>query len=439
MAMLRETEAPTMGSDIPAQNGNGAVGEVTPSHRPQPAAQMAPQPQRTTTYAQITGWGMYVPSQVVPNEEFVKLGLDTSDEWISSRTGVRNRHFVRSESTSDMAVRAANEALHVAQAHGGELDLVIVATCTPDHIMPSTASIVQDRLGARNAGAMDLNAACSGFVYALTTGAAFIESGRASKVLIIGADELSIHLNWADRSTCVLFGDGAGAVVLEGSAEAGLLASDIGSDGSGAGLLTIPAGSRYRHNESYHRNGEATNGKSARPAPGVSEKYYLQMNGPQIYRWATQMMAKASEKVMTDSGLTAADVDLYIPHQANLRIMETTAKRLGLPIEKVFSNVQDYGNTSAASIPIALYEAISSGRVNKGDDIIMTSFGAGLSWAAVALRWGVELPLHESRWQPIRREVDRRMAALRSALRREQWRVRRQLGKRFNREDPGES
>jgi 3-oxoacyl-[acyl-carrier-protein] synthase-3 len=282
---------------------------------------------------------------------------------------------------------------------------------------------------------MDINAACSGFVYALTTGSSFIESGRAKKVLVIGADELSIHLNWADRSTCVLFGDGAGAVVLEKSGEAGIMSSDIGSDGSGAGLLTIPAGSRNRHNESYARNGNGHSKGQKNAAKPASGNYYLQMNGPQIFRWATQMMPKASEKVMTESGLTAADVDLYIPHQANYRIMEVTAKRLGLPMEKVFSNVQDYGNTSAASIPIALYDAISAGRVNKGDAIILTSFGAGLSWAAVALRWGVELPLHTTRWQPIRREVDRRVAALRSVLRREQWRVRGELDKRLHREE----
>jgi 3-oxoacyl-[acyl-carrier-protein] synthase-3 len=204
-------------------------------------------------YAQITGWGMYVPSQVIPNSEFVKLGLDTSDEWISSRTGVKQRHLVQDESTSFMAVRAANEALHVAGVHAGEIDLVIVATATPDHVMPATASLVQDRIGAKNAGAMDLNAACSGFVYALTTAAGLIESGRSKKALVIGADELSIHLDWKDRSTCVLFGDGAGAVVLEASDAPGIMASDVGSDGSGAGLLTIPAGART-HNAHYVNN-----------------------------------------------------------------------------------------------------------------------------------------------------------------------------------------
>ncbi len=433
--MLRETEAPETTSERapvqpPSRNGEG---DLTTSEVTSPRTENEMPEKARTTYAQITGWGMYVPNQVVLNEEFVRLGLDTSHEWISSRTGVNQRHLVRDESTSDMAVRAAVEALQVAGVHAHDLDMVVVATCTPDHIMPATASLVQDRLGARNAGAMDVNAACSGFVYALTTGASFIESGRATRVLVIGADELSIHLNWADRSTCVLFGDGAGAVILEKSGEAGIMASDIGSDGSGAGLLTIPAGSRNRHNHSYANGKISSDGKDRKHPP--DSNYYLKMNGPQIFRWATQMMAKASEKVMTESGLTAADVDLYIPHQANYRIMEATAKRLGLPFEKVFSNVQDYGNTSAASIPIALYDAISAGRINKGDDIILTSFGAGLSWAAVALRWGVELPLHTSRWQPLRREVDRRMAALRSVFRREQWRVRGELDKRLHRED----
>lgn len=208
-------------------NGNGT--------RPEPA--MAPQ-----RYAQVAGWGMYVPARVVPNDTFVKMGLDTTNEWIESRTGIERRHIVsHDESTSDMAVKAAQEALHVASTSAAELDLIIVATCTPDHIMPATASLVQDRLGAKSAGAMDLNAACAGFVYAMNTATAFIESGRAKTILVIGADELSNHLDWKDRTTCVLFGDGAGAVVLKASDEPGVLATTMGSDGAGARLLTIRA------------------------------------------------------------------------------------------------------------------------------------------------------------------------------------------------------
>ena len=237
-------------------------------------------------YAQIVGWGMHVPARVVGNESFVKMGLDTSNEWIASRTGIEERRVVaKDEATSDLAVSAARRALQTANAHPGDIDLIIVATCTPDHVMPSTASIVQNRLGATRAGAMDLNAACSGFVYALATGAGQIESGRAKKVLVVGADELSIHLDWRDRNTCVLFGDGAGAVLLQASSEPGVLSSTMGSDGSGADLLIIPAGgSRIRTNH---------NGKSK-----SNGDHYLRMNGPQIFRWATQMMARTSEEVI---------------------------------------------------------------------------------------------------------------------------------------------
>jgi 3-oxoacyl-[acyl-carrier-protein] synthase-3 len=272
---------------------------------------------------------------------------------------------------------------------------------------------------------MDVNAACAGFVYALTAGAAHIESGRAKNVLVVGADELSLHMDWKDRSTCVLFGDGAGAVVLKASDEPGILSSTMGSDGSGAKLLTIPAGSRHRRNPSVNGNGTAAN---------AGGSYYLKMNGPQIFRWATQMMAKASEKVIDGSGLSASEIDLYIPHQANFRIMEATAKRLGIGADKIFSNVRDYGNTSAASIPIALCEAVDQGRINIGDNLVLTSFGGGLTWAAVALRWGAPVPAHLSRWKPIRNRVDDRVAAARSAIRRQEWRVKSEIGKRFGKD-----
>jgi 3-oxoacyl-[acyl-carrier-protein] synthase III len=389
-------------------NGDHRRSNVTPSRK----------------YAQITGWGMHVPSRVVPNETFVKMGLDTTNEWISSRTGIERRHIVdRDEATSDMAVRASKEALHVAELSANDIDLVVVATCTPDHIMPSTASIVQDRIGAKNAGAMDLNAACAGFVYALNTGSAFIEAGRAQNVLVVGADELSNHLDWKDRSTCVLFGDGAGAVVLQASDEPGVMATTMGSDGAGANLLYIKAGSRKRHN-----------GASANSHGAKEGDYYLRMNGPQIFRWATQMMAKASEKVIAASGLKPSQVDLFIPHQANFRIIDAAARRLGLPIEKVFSNVGEYGNTSAASIPIALCEAIQDGRVKIGDNLVLASFGAGLSWAASAIRWGAVVKPQINRWKSIKYPVGDRVAALRSTLRREQWRVRTEVGKRLGKD-----
>ncbi|MCH8052295.1 MAG: ketoacyl-ACP synthase III [Chloroflexi bacterium] len=382
-------------------------------------------------YAEIAGWGMYVPPRVVPNDTFVAMGLDTSDEWISSRTGIERRRVVEAdEATSDMATKAAAQAMAVAGLHAGDIDLVVVATCTPDHVMPATASIVQDRLGMLNAGAMDLNAACSGFVYALATGAAQIESGRARHVLVIGADELSIYLDWKDRSTCVLFGDGAGAVVLSRATEPGIMSSTMGSDGSGAGLLTIKGASRVRASRNGAPGGSA-NGRdeAANGAAAAADENYLTMNGTQIFRWATQIMPRAAEQVMASSGLKAEDISLFIPHQANERIMKATAKRLGLPPEKVFSNVREYGNTSAASIPIALCEALNTGRVNVGDYLVLSSFGAGLSWAALALRWSVPIPSHVAPWRPIQRQVASRLAAVRSVLRRGERSVRTRIDK----------
>jgi len=370
-------------------------------------------------YAQIEGWGMHVPSRIVPNESFVKMGLNTSKEWISSRTGIEERRVAaRNEPTSDIAVKAARRALRVANAHASDVDLIVVATCTPDHIMPSTASLVQNRLGARRAGALDMNAACSGFVYALAMGAGQIEAGRAEQVLVIGADELSIHLDWRDRSTCVLFGDGAGAVLLRAAAGPGILASTMGSDGSGADLLMIPGGARLPVNG----NGRGNGGR------------YLKMNGPQIFRWATQMMSRAAEDVIHTSGLKPEQIDLFIPHQANLRIIEATAKRLGLPEDRVFANVERYGNTSAASIPIALCEALAAGRIDRGDNIVLTSFGGGLSWAALALRWSVPTGAKPSRWVPIRMGFETRVAAVRAAVRRQQRKVRASLDEKFRRD-----
>ena len=371
-------------------------------------------------FAQVVGWGMHVPDKVVGNDAFVKMGLDTSHEWISSRTGIHERRFVENgQPVSDLAVEAAKQALQVADAHPRDLDMVIVATCTPDQVMPSTASFVQHRLGADRAGAFDLNAACAGFVYALSTGAAQIESGRAKNVMVVGADELSTHLNWQDRSTCVLFGDGAGAVLLRASDEPGIMASTTGSDGSGAGLLEIRGGGTKTTS-----NGHASaNGKA-----------FLTMNGPQIFRWATQKLGEAATQVIEESDLTIDQVDLFVPHQANLRIIDSAAKRLGLPAEKVFSNVDTYGNTSAASIPIALCEAISQDRVHVGDNLILTSFGSGLSWAALAMRWGTPIPESVARWTPIRLQLHTKMSGLRAAFKKQRRAVGATIGERLNKD-----
>ena len=361
-------------------------------------------------YAQIAGWGMCVPSKVLTNDDLVKAGLNTSDEWITSRTGIKQRHVVSAgEATSDLALKAAQRALAKANADPREIDLVVVATSTPDHVLPSTASLVQDRLGAFRAGALDVNAACAGFVYALTLATGQIESGRCKQALVIGADALSLYVNWKDRSTCVLFGDGAGAVLLRSGEEPGVLATSLGSDGSGAGLLIVPAGgSRHPSTNDSLRNGN----------------HYLSMNGPQVFRFATQIMGRDAERVMAASGIGPDDVDLFVPHQANLRIIETAAKRLKLAPNKVFTNVSEYGNTSAASIPIALCEAIDEGRLKEGDHMVLSSFGAGLAWASAVVRWGTPQPVQLTAAGRLRRAVGLRTLRARSRLRRTLGRVR---------------
>lgn len=361
-------------------------------------------------YARISGWGMYVPSNVVTNENLVEKGLDTSDEWITSRTGIKERRLIdQNEATSDLAVKAARRALGLADLHPGDIDLILVATCTPDHSIPATASIVQDKLGAFRAGAMDVNAGCSGFVYALTVAAGQIESGRNRRVLVVGAEALSTVVDWKDRNTCVLFGDGAGAMILEVSDEPGILSASLGSDGSGANLLIVPEGGS-RH--PFGMNGSSSGGR------------HLKMDGRQVFRFSTQMLGKASEKAIEDSGLTPEDIDLFVPHQANLRIIESMAKKLDLSMEKVFVNIDKYGNTSAASIPIALCEAIEEGRLKVGDSVLLTGFGAGLTWSATVIRWGMALPVHVSRWVWLSRQLEIRLARLRSLYRRIVRRIR---------------
>ncbi len=361
-------------------------------------------------YAQVAGWGMSVPSRVVTNNDLLEMGLETTDEWIATRTGIRQRQLLApGEATSDLAVAAGQRALEVANMNPADLDLIVVATCTPDHPVPATASLVQDRLGATHAGATDLNAACSGFVYALSLAAGQIESGRARQVLLIGADAVSIYLDWRDRETCILFGDGAGALVLQPSEEPGVLSTSLGSDGSGASLLMVPSGgSRFPANGEALRNGD----------------HHLVMDGRQIFRLAPQMMGKVAQEAIVASGLTPDDISLMIPHQANLRIIEATAKRLGLPPEKMFANLGEYGNTTAASIPMALCEAVEEGRVKPGDHIVLTSFGAGLSWGSAVICWGSPLPVEMSAWKRWRRRLRTRLASFRSSARRQRRRAR---------------
>jgi 3-oxoacyl-[acyl-carrier-protein] synthase-3 len=330
-------------------------------------------------YAHVAGWGKYTPAKVITNEDLSRT-VETSDEWIVSRTGIRERRIVASpkETTATMAFEAAKLALEAANITPNDVSLIIVATATPDYSFPATACVVQDMLGAENAGAFDLSAGCSGFIYALAMGAQAIASGAHDYVLIIGSETLSRIVNWRDRETCVLFGDGAGAFVLQGCDEpGGVLSTLVRSDGSGGELLILPAG-------------------GSRQPPTLDTvatgQHYLKMNGREVFRFAARVMDKATRQVVADAGLTLADIDLFIPHQANLRIIQAAARALGMPMDKFFVNLEKYGNTSAASIPIALCEAVDAGRLKPGDHIVMVGFGAGLTWAATVIQWGVPKP-----------------------------------------------
>ena len=323
-------------------------------------------------YAHIVGWGKYVPPNILTNDELAKK-VDTSDAWIRERTGIRERRIATKETTASMALYAAQEALEVADVNPNDIDLIIVATSSPEYIFPATASIVQDQLGAENAGAFDLSAACSGFVYGLTLAAGMIRSGQHNNVLVIGSETFSKLLNWKDRATCILFGDGAGALLLRGSNDyGGVLSTVLGSDGSGGELLEVPAGG------------------SKNPASldtVMNNMHTVKMNGREVYRFATRVMVDATKQALDKANLPLDELDLLIPHQANARIIDYAAKTLNLPRDKVFQNVERYGNTSAASIPIALVEAIEAKRINPGDHLVMVGFGGGLTWGSCAVEW----------------------------------------------------
>jgi len=331
-------------------------------------------PQGYRTPVGILGVGHFAPPEVVTNQELARF-VDTTDEWIFGRTGIKSRHRAApDQATSDLAYEAALAALGNANVKADELDLIIVATMTPDCPMPATACILQHRLGATRAGAFDLNIACSGFVYALITGCQFVASGTYRRVLVVGADVMTRFMNWKDRTTCVLFGDGGGAVVLGPVAEGyGLLGMHLGVNGAGGPSLTINAG------------GSRLPAWSDRIQP---HDYYLQMAGQEVFRFAVQVMGEAALKALESARLTPEEVSLFIPHQANARIIEASRKRLGLPLEKVFSNVENYGNTSCGSVPIALSEACQQKRIHEGDLLVLVGFGGGLSWGSAALRWG---------------------------------------------------
>ena len=339
-------------------------------------------------YGNIIGWGKYVPPRVITNADLEKT-LDTSDEWIVTRTGIRERHIVdNGENTSQMSISAARDALEMAGVRPKDLDLIIVATSTPDYLTPPISSQVQHGLGARNVGAFTLVNGCTGFVYALATAQQFISSGVCETILIIGAELISRFVDWNDRETCVLFGDGAGAVVIQATdIPSGVLSFVLGSDGSGGEHLILPAGGAA--NPPSHENLDA----------GL---HSVKMNGRDVFKFATRVLGKALREAIQQAGLETEDIDLFIPHQANIRIIESAARFANLPPEKVFVNIHKYGNTSAASIPIALCEAFEEGRAKTGDTLAFVAFGAGLTWASAIVKVTEhEKPTPKHWWQKL--------------------------------------
>jgi len=325
------------------------------------------------TNALITGWGMYAPSRVLTNDELSRM-VETSDEWIVTRTGIRERRIAADdETTTTLSVNAARDALAVAGIPASELDLIIVGTCSPDYPLPATAVLVARDLGATRAAGFDLQAACSGFVYALATGSSFVRSGMYRNVLVIGVEVLSRFLDWTDRNTCVLFGDGAGAVVLSASDRpGGMLGFEMFSDGTGYDMIIVPGG------------GSAC---PASPQTSADRLHFIKMQGKEVYRYATRQLAESTLAAIRDAGLSIDDIDQFVFHQANLRIMESVQKQLGIPAEKLFVNIEKYGNTSAASVPMALVEAVAAGRIKEGDRIAMVAFGAGYTAGAAVVEW----------------------------------------------------
>jgi len=322
----------------------------------------------------VTGWGMYAPERRLTNADLERV-VDTSDEWIRTRTGIRERRIAAPhETTATMAAVAGKRAIAVAGLEPDDIDVIMVATLTPDYWMPSTGALVKEAIGNSRAAAMDVSAACSGLVYAYSSADAYLRSGAFRHALVIGAETLSRYLDFSDRGTCILFGDGAGAMVLSASDEpgGGMRGLELTTDPDGAYMIWLPSGG------------------SRSPASGQTlarGEHYIRMEGRETYRYATKTMATTALKAIERAGWQADEVDLFIPHQANVRIIESVAKGLGLPMDKMFVNVDRYGNTSAASVGLALSEAVDSGRVNIGDKIVLVAFGAGLTSGAVALEW----------------------------------------------------
>ena len=329
--------------------------------------------------AVVTGYGFYAPPKVVTNYDLEKI-VDTTDEWITSRTGIKERRWASDgETTSSMSVRAARQALERARLRPQDVDLIVVGTCSPDYLFPATACLVQDALGAVRAGAFDVEAACTSFVSAIAIANGMILAGTCRNAVVVGAETLSRLLDRTDRTTCVLFGDGAGAVVLEASnASVGVESAVLHADGSKGELLYVAAGAT----------------KIPATKDTVEQRlHFIKMQGGEVFKLAVKSMADAAEEALAEAGVTVEEIDLLVPHQANIRIIEAVAKRLRFPMEKVFVNIQRYGNTSAASIPIALAEAAESGRLTKGDRVLLVAFGGGFTWGAAVMEWwGVPIP-----------------------------------------------
>ena len=324
---------------------------------------------RSDVHVTITGLGAHVPERVITNDELAQM-VDTTDEWIVERTGIRERRIADDkEALSDLALPAVGEALSQAGLEGKDIDLLIVATVTPDMMFPSTSAILADQIGAADAAAYDLSAGCTGFMYALAQAYGMVASGLSQRALVVGGDVLSRILDWDDRSTVVLFGDGAGAVVLEQSGEPGFLAFELGADGGGGEYLWLP-GSGSRRFEDPER--------------------FVKMNGREVFKFATRVLVQSGEAVLEQCGTNVDDVDVYVPHQANVRIIDHATKKLGIPSERVVINVDRYGNTSSGSVPLALADAQEDGRLRPGSVVLMTGMGAGLTWGSALMRWTME-------------------------------------------------
>ena len=324
-------------------------------------------------FAYVAGTGRGIPATVFTNADFAGIGIETTDEWIVERTGIKQRHIAKTESATDLAAMAAREAMQKAKVLPGEVDLIVLGTASPDRLLPSAAVDLQAALGASRAAAFDVGAACSGFIYGATVAEGLMLTGGFETALVVGVEKLSAITDWQDRATCVLFGDGAGAAILKRSKQhKGILSSYVRSDGTLGDLLCRPAGG-------------ASTPFSADVLTARSQ--YIRMNGREVFKHAVRSMSDAATRALDAAKVTGADIDLMIPHQANVRIIEATAKHASIPMEKVYVNVDRYGNTSAASIPIALDEALETGRIREGSTVLLVAFGAGFTWGAMVVRF----------------------------------------------------